>query len=134
LGIVTVLAEPGEMDQAVENLLLKGKPDKYRQREVPARFQERARLCSPGNAAQLLAGKQPAGVDGELAAKTLKSISYKAPLAIKFADEIISRQGGKSIPEAVEIELASLQKIFSTADALEGLSSLGRKKPEFQGK
>lgn len=134
LGIITALVEPGEIDQAIENLLAKGKPDKYRKRDVPARFQGKALLCSPGNVAQLLAGKQPAGVDGELAAKTLKSMSYKAPLAMKFADEIINQQNGKSIPEAVEIELGSLQKIFSTADALEGLSSLGRKKPEFRGK
>jgi enoyl-CoA hydratase/carnithine racemase len=60
-------------------------------------------------------------------------MSYKAPLALKFADEIINQQNGKSLPEAVEIELGSLQKIFSTSDALEGLSSLGRKKPEYKG-
>jgi hypothetical protein len=33
----------------------------------------------------------------------------------------------------VEIELGRAQDLFSTADALEGLSSLGRKKPEFKG-
>ena len=47
--------------------------------------------------------------------------------------EIIDRQAGKSIPDAVEIELAHLNEIFSTADALEGLSSLGRRRPEFKG-
>jgi enoyl-CoA hydratase/3-hydroxyacyl-CoA dehydrogenase len=133
LGIVTALVEPGEIDQAIENMLAKGKPDKYRKRDVPARFQGKAQLCSRVNVAQLLAGKQPAGGDGELAAKTLKSMSFKAPLAMKMADEIIDQQNGKSIPEAVEIELGSMQKIFSTSDALEGLSSLGRKKPEFKG-
>jgi len=35
--------------------------------------------------------------------------------------------------EAVEIELGRLNDIFSTADALEGLSSLGRKKPVYKG-
>jgi hypothetical protein len=34
---------------------------------------------------------------------------------------------------AVEIELGRLQDIFSTADALEGLSSAGRRRPEFKG-
>jgi hypothetical protein len=33
----------------------------------------------------------------------------------------------------VEIELGRLQDIFSTADALEGLSSAGRRRPEFKG-
>ena len=35
--------------------------------------------------------------------------------------------------EAVEIELGRLNDIFSTADALEGLSTVGRKKPEYKG-
>jgi hypothetical protein len=35
--------------------------------------------------------------------------------------------------EAVEIELGRLQEIFSTADALEGLTSMGRKRPEYRG-
>ena len=39
----------------------------------------------------------------------------------------------KSIKEAIEIELGRLNEIFSTADALEGLSSLGRKRPAFKG-
>jgi len=41
---------------------------------------------------------------------------------------------GKTMAEAVEIELGRLSEIFSTADALEGLSSLGKKRPEFKGK
>jgi hypothetical protein len=40
---------------------------------------------------------------------------------------------GKSMTEAVEIELGRLTDSFSTADALEGLSSLGRKKPQYKG-
>jgi enoyl-CoA hydratase/3-hydroxyacyl-CoA dehydrogenase len=134
LGIVSALVESDETDQAVEKLLTGGKPDKYRRRDVPARFQGKAQLCSPTNIALLLAGKQPTGADAELAAKTLKAMSFKAPLALKFADEIINQQNGRTIPEAVEIELANLHKIFSTADALEGLAAVGRKRPEFQGK
>ncbi|MGD9186381.1 MAG: hypothetical protein PVJ13_13705, partial [Desulfobacterales bacterium] len=72
-------------------------------------------------------------VDRALAAKTAKIVGYKAPLALKVADEIIDRQVGKPIEEAVEIELGRLQEIFSTADALEGLTSMGRKRPEYKG-
>jgi len=72
-------------------------------------------------------------VPDEVAAKTAKIIGYKAPLALKLANEIIDQQVGKSIAEAVEIELGRAKDIFSTADALEGLSSLGRKKPEYKG-
>ena len=50
-----------------------------------------------------------------------------------MSNEIIDRQADKSIEEAMEIELGRLNEIFSTADALEGLSSLGRKRPEYKG-
>jgi hypothetical protein len=39
---------------------------------------------------------------------------------------------GTSIEEAVEIELGRLTEIFSTADALMGLSNIGRR-VEFKG-
>jgi hypothetical protein len=52
---------------------------------------------------------------------------------LKVSNEIIDQQAHKSIVEAIEIELGRLNEIFSTADALEGLSSLGRKRPVFKG-
>ena len=70
----------------------------------------------------------------DLAAKTAKIIGYKAPLALKLVSEIVDQQMGKTMAEAVEIELGRLSEIFSTADALEGLSSSGKKRPEFKGK
>lgn len=134
LGIITEITEPSGIDQAVENLISKGRPDKYKKREIPARFRETALLCSPGNVAKLLSGKQPEAVNGELAAKILKIVGYKAPLALKISNEIIDQQAGKPVAGAIEIELSRLQESFSTGDALEGLSSLGRKRPEFKGK
>jgi enoyl-CoA hydratase/3-hydroxyacyl-CoA dehydrogenase len=83
---------------------------------------------------QLLSGEVPTGVPEEIAAKTAKAVGFKAPLAIKMANEIIDAQKGKPIPEAIEIELNRLEEIFSTADALEGLSSLGHKRPDYKRK
>ena len=51
-----------------------------------------------------------------------------------MANEIIDAQTDKSIPEAIEIELGRLHESFNTADALEGLSSVGRGKPTYKGK
>jgi enoyl-CoA hydratase/3-hydroxyacyl-CoA dehydrogenase len=133
LGIVTRLVATAEVDSTISELVSEGKPDKYRPREIPEAFKPLARACSSENVARLLAGKQPEGISDDLAAKTAKIVGYKAPLALKLADEIIDQQIGKSISEAVEIELERAKEIFSTADALEGLSSLGRKKPEYKG-
>jgi enoyl-CoA hydratase/3-hydroxyacyl-CoA dehydrogenase len=91
-------------------------------------------LCAGDNAQLLLAGQAPQAADAELAAKTAKKIGYKAPLALKIANEIIDQQVGQTTSAAVEIELDRLSEIFATEDALEGLTSLGRKRPEYKGK
>jgi enoyl-CoA hydratase/3-hydroxyacyl-CoA dehydrogenase len=110
-----------------------GKPDKYGPNEIPGQFKTAAQMGSDENIARLLSGQLPDGVPDEIAAKTLKLIGYKAPLALKIANEIIDAQVGKPMTEAVDIELDRLNDIFSTADALEGLSTVGRKKPEYKG-
>jgi len=53
-----------------------------------------------------LEGKVPESIPADSGAKTLKTIGFKAPLALKISAEIIDKQNGKSMTEAVEIELA----------------------------
>jgi enoyl-CoA hydratase/3-hydroxyacyl-CoA dehydrogenase len=134
LGIVTKLVPPQELDAAIREVCSGGKPDKYCSREIPAKFLELAKTCSPENVAALFAGKKPAGVSDSLAESTLKAVSRKAPLALKKANELIDAQSKASIPEAIELELAGLNYMFSTEDALAGLSSVGGKPPQYQGK
>jgi len=133
LGIVTKLVRPAEVEVAIKELTAEGKPDKYQQRNLPAHLKPFAQACSPDNVARLLSGSPPEGIPEEIAVRAAKFIGYKAPIALKMANEIIDQQAGKSIEEAMEIELGRLNEIFSTADALEGLSSLGRKRPEYKG-
>jgi enoyl-CoA hydratase/3-hydroxyacyl-CoA dehydrogenase len=133
LGIVTKLVEPAEVESAIQELVAGEKPEKYRQRALPEKFEPYALACSQENVDRLLSGDPPQGVSEGLAARTAKVIGFKAPLALKIGNEIIDQQVGKSMEEAVEIELGRLNEIFSTADALEGLSSVGRKRPEFKG-
>ena len=63
----------------------------------------------------------------EDAEKIIKTISYKAPVAIKLADKLIDEAKG------CDSELIYLQEIFATSDALLGLTSIG-KKVQFFGK
>jgi len=133
LGMVTKLVEPSEVDAAIQELVAGGKPDKYREREIPEKFKPYAVACSRENVDRLLSGDPPQGVPEDMAARITKFIGFKAPLALKMGNEIMDQQVGKSIEEAIDIELGRLNDIFSTADALEGLSSLGRKRPEFKG-
>ncbi len=133
LGIVDEVVEPAAVEAAVKALVQRGKTEKYRPGQIPEHLKPLAAACNPENVQRLLAGQPPEGVPEDLAAKLVKIVGYKAPIALKLASEIIDAQQGKPIPEAVEIELGHLPEIFSTADALEGLSSLGRKRPAFKG-
>ncbi|MBW1643889.1 MAG: enoyl-CoA hydratase/isomerase family protein, partial [Deltaproteobacteria bacterium] len=133
LGIVSKIVEPAEVESAIKELVSEAKIDKYRDREIPEKFKPMAQACTKENVEKLLSGKPPEGVPEEIAAKIAKIVGYKAPLALKLASEIVDQQMGKTMAEAVEIELGRLSEIFSTADALEGLSSAGRKRPEFKG-
>ena len=132
-GIVTRLVEPSAVDEAIRNLIGEGRPDKYRPRPIPDKFALWRTLFGAENTATILAAKIPPGVDEAVASKILKTVGNKAPLALKLVNQIIDRQAKTSRDEGIEIELDHLKVIFATADALEGLSSLGRKKPEYKG-
>ncbi len=133
LGIAVNVVAPSAVSAAIDELVAAGKPDKYRPRTIPDRFQAYVSIGSPENIANLIKGQALEGVDAGLAGKISKIVGYKAPLAIQMSNEIIDQQIGKSIPDAAEIELERLSDIFATADALEGLSSLGRRRPEYKG-
>ncbi len=134
MGIVDAVVEPAEIESEIQALILKGKPDKYRQGPVPEKFEPLARMFRGDDLDKLLSGQASDSVSEELAVKTLKFIGAKAPRALKLANEIMDAQRNKSIPEAIEIELNRLADIFSSDDALEGLSSMGRKRPNYKGR
>jgi enoyl-CoA hydratase/3-hydroxyacyl-CoA dehydrogenase len=97
-------------------------------------MQAPGKTCSGKNVKRLLDGLPPEGVDEALAAKTAKVTGFKAPVAVRLANEIIDAQAGLSIADAAEIELGRLGEIFATEDALEGLTSMGRKRPAYTGR
>ncbi len=133
LGIVHRRVGPEAVDAAVSELAA-APPDKYRKRDIPQSFAPFAQAFTTKNVQRLLTGKPPEGVDEKIAARISKTVGYKSPLALRMTDEIITAQQDRSIPEGVEIELGRLAECFGSEDALEGLTSLGRKRPEFKGR
>ena len=71
--------------------------------------------------------------DDENLLKIRKIVSRKAPIALKLANRIIDEGYDKPVVEGIKLELENLEEIFCTKDAYEGLTSLGRKRPEFKG-
>jgi len=67
------------------------------------------------------------GINPADAEKLVKTICFKAPVALKLADKLIDDAKGCAS------ELEYLREVFSTSDALLGLTSIGEK-VSFQGK
>ena len=110
-------------------------PNKGKDTEaLPEDWRKIKGLFADENIDGLLAGNYLEN-DDPMVAKTAKGIARNAPIALRLANQIVD--AGYEIPlsEGVKLELAHLKEVFSTADALTGLSSVGGKeKPKFEGR
>jgi enoyl-CoA hydratase/3-hydroxyacyl-CoA dehydrogenase len=139
LGLVTHLVDIAEVDTTINSLDGAGKPEnKYP--GTPASPESKVAIFaesfySDSNLGTILSGKCPDGFDIEdrNVSRQIKALSRTAPIALSLASELIDAAGESSLSQGLSQELARLEKIFSTDDALEGLSALieGRK-PTYQ--
>ncbi len=134
LGIVTHIVSDDAMEETITKLVLKEEQKKEVPFLPPEGFKDIDTFFKQINYQELIARNLPADVDVSFAESIIKSIGQKAPIALKLANDIIDMQIGKSNKDAIEIELAHLEEIFSTEDALEGLCSAGKRKPNYTGK
>lgn len=98
------------------------------QKPLPEKWQKIKDLFEKNSLVEILGNTYSNhSVTAEEAEKIVKTIGYKAPVAIRLADKLIDEERG------CESELAHLSEIFSTSDALLGLTSIG-KKVQYEGK
>ena len=87
------------------------------------------------NLETILSGNCPDGFDMEdrNVSRQMKSLSRVAPIALRMASDLIDAADNTNLVDGLSKELENLEMIFSTSDALEGLSALieGRK-PTYQ--
>ena len=139
LGLVTNLVDVTQVDATIAELDSSGKPvEKYPSKPVNpdsniAMFAES--FYSDENIITILDGKCPEGFDSQdkNVARQMKSLSRTAPIALRMASDLIDAAGTTELSDGLTKELDKLEAIFSTNDALEGLSALieGRK-PTYQ--
>jgi enoyl-CoA hydratase/3-hydroxyacyl-CoA dehydrogenase len=65
--------------------------------------------------------------------KIQKKLRSKAPIALRLALQLIDETAEMNIQEANELELQHLPDVFGTEDAMTGLKSIGKYRPEFKG-
>lgn len=140
IGLVEYVYPVEEIDEQVaalvrepERAITKAKKDKVAPGELPAEFEKIVELFSDDTIGALL-DPENLKTEDPTVEKLTKTISYKAPVAIKMASEIMDKGFAMALDEALELELEKLEEIFSTGDALEGLKSvLERRRPAYKG-
>jgi len=119
IGLVDAVVLYDQLDAAVRACVSKGPMTSRTPHGVPAAFRE------------IAARYESMDVDTLRASE--KRVGFKAPIALRIASDLIDRGAGKPIEQGVAMELSHLEEVFSTADAYEGLSSLGKRRPVFKG-
>jgi enoyl-CoA hydratase/carnithine racemase len=136
IGLVDYVFGPEEIDEKILGLISEGTlvPKKGgRFEKLPPEWLKIKELFSDENIGSWLDGKYLES-DDPLEAKTAKMIAGKAPIALRFVNEIIDTGYELPLAEGVKQELVHLNEIFSTADALTGLTSVGKERPTFEGR
>jgi enoyl-CoA hydratase / 3-hydroxyacyl-CoA dehydrogenase len=135
LGLVDDLVSEEELMQAARVRALGGatRPERSPPGTAPAGFESLAGLFEAPLEA-LRAGTAPVEEpDAERLHKIMKRVSFKAPLALAAADELLQAALNNRLEEGLAAETRGLEAIFRSKDALEGLSSVGRSRPSFKG-
>jgi enoyl-CoA hydratase/3-hydroxyacyl-CoA dehydrogenase len=130
LGILTHLVPISDVDATVASIAAAGKPEaKYPGQPNDAAHPVAvfaAAFYADEHVETLLAGNCPEGQDSEdkQVARQMKFLSRVSPVGLKMASDLIDATEETSLAAGLQLELDGLEAIFSTADALEGLSAL----------
>ena len=134
IGLVEYVTSPEEVDNEISRIVGRdGALTKSTKPavELPDELKKIQEYFSDANINDLLSGTGDLNEQGQKLAKT---ISYKAPIAIKLANKLIDKGGPLDLKEGLQMELDHLTEIFSTKDACEGLNSvIERRRPVFKG-
>ena len=130
IGLLTHLVDLSEVESTTNMCVGKGKPDnKYAGKptnEASEVVKFATDFYSDANLTILLSGGCPEGYDSEdkSISRQLKNLKYTAPIALSMASDLIDVTATTTLAEGLDIELSKLTDIFTTRDALEGLSAL----------
>lgn len=132
LGLVDEVVDAAALDAACRAKALSGqtRSESAPPTSVPAGFEALHAAFSWTSLYDLMKGlaNVPPALD-----KSLKKATFKAPLAMAAADELIKMTSTASLSDGLKAETAKLKGIFASKDAYEGLSTLGVRRPTYRG-
>lgn len=130
IGLIDDVVDEAQLDEACRRRALSG--ETRAERAPPS-------TTPPGWEATATAFAAPleviaaAAASDEKVAKAAKKLSFKAPRALQAADALVRAAATDTLADGLQAETAGLDAIFRTKDALEGLSSVGVRRPTFTG-
>lgn len=132
IGLVDDVTDEAGLDAAVRARALSGKtrPENAPPTTPPAGFEDLWRVFTWTSLFDLLKGL--GNVESKLD-KSVKKVSFKAPMAALAADELVKMASSSSLADGLKAETAGLKRIFASKDAYEGLSTIGVRRPTFKG-
>jgi enoyl-CoA hydratase/3-hydroxyacyl-CoA dehydrogenase len=135
IGLVDYVFEQDDIDDKILEMVNAGTltPQKGKdEKDLPEDWKKLKALFGDGSIEDWLKGNN-LDSDDPLVAKTAKTISSKAPIALKLTNQIVDEGYEKPLKEGLKEELAHTHEIFATKDALTGLTNMGRKDIQFEG-
>jgi enoyl-CoA hydratase/3-hydroxyacyl-CoA dehydrogenase len=132
LGIITHLVESSDIPNIITEISSEGKPEN----KYPAEPKDKnhpvslfaMKFYKNENMSKIMSGKIPDDFDedSKKVIRQMKSLSFTAPIALEIANQLLNDaiSTGDDLDRGLNLELAQLNTIFESKDALEGLSAL----------
>lgn len=125
IGLIDGIIQPTDIFEIMDGSMQVPEIEKFERSE---KWQALSNLYEKNSYHSIVEGHyHNGGLDKEDVDKLAKTMSYKAPIAMDIAEKLIDECKG------CEAELNELKSVFSTSDALLGLSSIG-KRVKYEGK
>jgi enoyl-CoA hydratase/3-hydroxyacyl-CoA dehydrogenase len=132
IGLIDAIASRDELDATVAKFA-GGAPAAERQPgPPPAAYQELANFFDANDVEAIRTGRAPTGGDARLE-RAAAAVALRAPIALRIAASLVDEGARVPLEEGLQKELVHLERVFSTSDALAGLMSIGKMRPEFTG-
>lgn len=132
IGLIDRSVPAEELDVAVRAALEQGVVTDRSPAAVPEHYRLTADFFERADVDALLVNNH-SGPNDPVLADAVNRVQKKAPIAVRLAFQLIDRGVAMPIENALQLELDHVAEIFATRDAYEGLTSVGRAKPRFEG-
>jgi enoyl-CoA hydratase / 3-hydroxyacyl-CoA dehydrogenase len=132
IGLIDAVAPREELDAAVARFAAGPPAIERRPTEATGPYQKLAAFFDANDVESIRTGRAPTGGDQTLE-RAAAAVATKAPVALRIAEALINDGARVSLEEGLRMEVANVERIFSTADALTGLLSIGKSRPQFAG-